>query len=1035
MLKGEGRNMKSKLISVIMIAMIALGIVAAFPISRAGSTVIRGISEVTEFGDPVTMPDVGHPEFKVAIVIENVQDLYGLDVQLNWTTKYIKYVDHVFTVPVDDYPDPIPPSPYAGILHSPHMSIKDVVDESDNIPGAELGTMGWWAATSLAPAESFSGNGTVVVLTFRLDYQPFDYEAPNGVDAIIHFVAVTLSDPSGVPIPVFVEDVVIHIWPRKFQYPPVPLVKIMPPEYTAHSLGETFNFSVAIMGDGETDLDPFWDIAGVDIYMHFNNTLLNAIAVYVDPEGWFASFWPSGIFTIASEINNTAGYVHVAFVGIPATGGIHTPPYGQGVLFSVTFNASYINIGYPPPTSLVYLRNPRYYIHRMTLDADAGLIDLTNPTGTDWHAINPEDYGESLTIDEWKDVNGDGKLSPGDDLIIRDKDTGVWHKYEMKDIRATLELTQQPYDAVDDYVWATDAFESDALSNCHLPGRTTAECNPEAYNGYGHPYWTGNFTLTYPFTSVKSITVHALPFTADEYTYTLTEGVDYKVYPDEDKIELLRPLDVDIINEYYILGVNGTPAGWPAIKYVATGIQSVYVRFPNGTERYARNTGFEQPPPGEWWYEPSWPWELESWWATGYFVGNWTWPEGTEYWINYTAASYMTIEYYAEPDPTPYYIEYTGSYDEFLTLGDPNGTSWKGIYPSYAMFDYTIVNWTDTDGNGKLSVGDYITLWTSSMGAISYRVDKIATDIVVDQVRTIDDTDMSSPYYGWEPIVQLAGFPHPERPMSPWHSLDSSVGIPHKVENATYTTPYKVLGAQIDLYTQYPAPHGGQEPGKPSDMFVPQQEVILYAKVTYNLWPEQNKDVSFQVIDPHGDIYFIGCNRTNSDGIAVYHFRLPWLCDNPEYYFGTWTVIATTEVAEQVITDTMQFKYDYLVHIWKTVTDKTEYEHGEYITVTIDYGSAATQTYNVIIGVVAKDETGVPFDWDYATVTVGGAEWCTYANGTVSLTLYVPKWARSGQATIEVTVLSDLPINGGTQLYPTDEAHNTVIHFAIKIPV
>lgn len=102
----------------------------------------------------------------VAIIIENVVDLYAFDIQLKWDPTILHCVDHTMTVPVDDYPDPIPPSPYAGILY-PGFQVQNVVDETGNIPNAEPGTLGEWGYTSMGRL-AFSGNGTVVVLTFQV---------------------------------------------------------------------------------------------------------------------------------------------------------------------------------------------------------------------------------------------------------------------------------------------------------------------------------------------------------------------------------------------------------------------------------------------------------------------------------------------------------------------------------------------------------------------------------------------------------------------------------------------------------------------------------------------------------------------------------------------------------------------------------------------------------------------------------------------------------------------------------------------------
>ncbi|MBS7620639.1 hypothetical protein KEJ32_00705, partial [Candidatus Bathyarchaeota archaeon] len=53
-------------------------------------------------------------------------------------------------------------------------------------------------------------------------------------------------------------------------------------------------------------------------------------------------------------------------------------------------------------------------------------------------------------------------------------------------------------------------------------------------------------------------------------------------------------------------------------------------------------------------------------------------------------------------------------------------------------------------------------------------------------------------------------------------------------------------GRSIDLFTQK-EPFSGKGLNEPSDSFQPQEEVILYALVTYNNYPVQNKLVAFQV--------------------------------------------------------------------------------------------------------------------------------------------------------------------------------------------
>jgi hypothetical protein len=237
--------------------------------------------------------------------------------------------------------------------------------------------------------------------------------------------------------------------------------------------------------------------------------------------------------------------------------------------------------------------------------------------------------------------------------------------------------------------------------------------------------------------------------------------------------------------------------------------------------------------------------------------------------------------------------------------------------------------------------------------------------------------------------------------------------------DGVYTMKPKVLGRAIDVFVgqdgiPYPNPFGGQGPNSPADMFWPQKQVCVWALVTYNEWPEQQKDVAFEIFDPHGTRWGIIYARTNETGYAYTCFRLPWPCDDPEYYIGVWTVVGTVDVACQIINDTVWFHYDYLVRIWKVTADKESYKHNETACYTIEYGSHAQQYYNVTIAVTGLDETGVPFGFAYKTVTIGGTVFCQYKNYTDTLCIYIPKWARAGVGEVDIAFLDNWPYLGGT---------------------
>ena len=236
-----------------------------------------------------------------------------------------------------------------------------------------------------------------------------------------------------------------------------------------------------------------------------------------------------------------------------------------------------------------------------------------------------------------------------------------------------------------------------------------------------------------------------------------------------------------------------------------------------------------------------------------------------------------------------------------------------------------------------------------------------------------------------------------------------------------------VIGRQIDMYTQYPGPYGGQGPQSPSDMFWPQKQVELYANVTYNLWPEQNKIVAFEIHNPAGEIVDIITAISDEFGVAHTSYRIPWPCFNTSALFGIWTVIATVDIACVVVNDTMEFHFDYMVgQWWKVTTDKTDYKHSTdlipvFVHVTVDYGTYAVQHYPVLFTAVMHDELNYPVSKEFKSTVLGDLDmqlWCQYDNGTVTFDLPIFKYAHAGVATIRINALSDFPWFAGSAWCP-----------------
>lgn len=225
--------------------------------------------------------------------------------------------------------------------------------------------------------------------------------------------------------------------------------------------------------------------------------------------------------------------------------------------------------------------------------------------------------------------------------------------------------------------------------------------------------------------------------------------------------------------------------------------------------------------------------------------------------------------------------------------------------------------------------------------------------------------------------------------------------------------PISAIGRRIDVWMQYPAPFGGQGLMQPADLVVPQQEIILTAKVTYNWWPVVNKKVTFNIYDNNGSLVAVLEAITGADGHAVTSFRMPWPDVDPESLFGVWTINASVSVAEVTVTDVLTFHYDYLVEILSATTDKISYNHLDYMAVTVTYGSHAQQMYPVWLTATLQDNLGVPVSVAFTELSVEGAVYCQLKiYPAATLTLFVPYYAYAGAAQVRVNFLDLSPMDG-----------------------
>jgi hypothetical protein len=122
----------------------------------------------------------------------------------------------------------------------------------------------------------------------------------------------------------------------------VALVSYIPPSATLKAeptsvigvVGGTVRINITI-----NSLDAYWDLNGFNIKLYYNTAILDATAISL---GDFAQHFNLTL-KITEKMDDAAGYVMVVYSWNPAMG--HTPPYGSGVLATISFSVTAVGNG------------------------------------------------------------------------------------------------------------------------------------------------------------------------------------------------------------------------------------------------------------------------------------------------------------------------------------------------------------------------------------------------------------------------------------------------------------------------------------------------------------------------------------------------------------------------------------------------------------------------------------------------------------------------------------------------------------------
>ena len=223
------------------------------------------------------------------------------------------------------------------------------------------------------------------------------------------------------------------------------------------------------------------------------------------------------------------------------------------------------------------------------------------------------------------------------------------------------------------------------------------------------------------------------------------------------------------------------------------------------------------------------------------------------------------------------------------------------------------------------------------------------------------------------------------------------------IQQGHYIAPWLILGPALDVTTEaerwpgYTTNEIGYGPNAPADAFAPQEEITLFAKLTYALAPEPFKEVAWEIHAPNGEVYYRQ-SMTDEKGLTNITIRPQWY----EEYLGEWWAIAKASIAEQEVNDTITFLVGYIVSVSESETSSSV-NRGEDVTVTISLNNIGSILRYVFVTVTIYDDVGMPI------ASTGRVENVTSGTSEYTFTLTLAEWAHVGQGTVYINLFTDVP--------------------------
>ncbi len=223
-------------------------------------------------------------------------------------------------------------------------------------------------------------------------------------------------------------------------------------------------------------------------------------------------------------------------------------------------------------------------------------------------------------------------------------------------------------------------------------------------------------------------------------------------------------------------------------------------------------------------------------------------------------------------------------------------------------------------------------------------------------------------------------------------------------------------GWRIDAFT-LKDPHNAKGANLPSDAFSPDEDIQIFAKLSYNEFPISHYLISFEISGPPNavqNVTHLYTGQTNDSGMTqTPTFR--------ETLFGEWTVLAIAQVGNGVtVNDSLAFRFDWIIRTTSlTTTDEsfnnqTVFARGSNVMIEVTLLNIAMNDRNTTLSLEILDSLGLNINSAKTVVSVP-------ANGTLTpyhFLLRIPENATNGVANIYVNAYKVAFDSGGIPYCP-----------------